>query len=359
MKQLKIHRWLRRKPVQKLPCSLLFSSLLFSSLLFAVSCELSTVNHGQRQDAQGEFQFSCISRFNPRRENSVRHRSDFFFDLGNIDHDDGVPWAAIQEAAVRTLAKALLAPDALDGINLDAAKRRIVLVRHPEHAIFHRTVLHAGGRSRATGAALGDDGKFFRLLFARECNSLGARLLFQLVGHHSWGFDNFGRVSHFQRFYLECQAFASLVFPRVPCLLQCPCNPFHLRPHTCSPSHLSDISHRLCWPDLPCASSSFGISLFLPGIQPITKSLPATGCTTTSTASIPTGSFFPRMPAPQAIPHSSRGFISWLVPAERQSCSRKPSSILPRVSWPRASPLVWPRVLPAKPAAALQRLRFG
>src|SRR5712691_7131454 len=253
---------------------------------------------------------------------SVRHRADFLFDLGDIDHDDGIPRAAIQEAPVRAFAEALLAAYALDGIDLDAPERRIVLVRHPEHAVFHRAVFHASRRSRATGAALGDDGKFFRLLFARECNSLGARLLFKLVGHHSWGFDNFGCVGHFQRFYLECQAFASLVFPRVPCLLQCPCNPFHLRPHTCSPSHLSDISHRLCWPDSHCASSSSGISLSLPGIPPITKSWPAIGCTTASMASTHKGSFFPRMPASPAIPHSSRGFISWLVPAGRPSCWR-------------------------------------
>src|SRR6267378_939221 len=168
-----------------------------------------------------------------------------------------------------------------------------------------------------------------------------------------------GALAISRDFTLSVKPLPAWFFRRSRACYNARCNPFHLRPHTCSPSHLSDISHRLCWPDLPCASSSFGISLFLPGIQPITKSLPATGCTTTSTASIPTGSFFPRMPAPQAIPHSSLGFISWLVPAERQSCSRKPSSILPRVSWPRASPLVWPRVLPARPAAALQRLRFG
>src|SRR6267143_2936548 len=63
-------------------------------------------------------------RENPGRESSVRHRSDFFFDLGNIDHNDGVPRAAIQEAAVRALAEALLAPDALEGVDLDAPERR-------------------------------------------------------------------------------------------------------------------------------------------------------------------------------------------------------------------------------------------
>src|SRR5713226_550355 len=129
---------------------------------------------------------------------SVRHRADFFFDLGNIDHDDGVPRAAIQEAAVRAFTEALLAPDALEGVNLDASERRIVLVRHPEHAIFHRAVLHASRRSRATRAALGDYGQFLRLFLACGGNTLRARFKFLVVGHHSWSFDDFGCVCHFQ-----------------------------------------------------------------------------------------------------------------------------------------------------------------
>src|SRR6267378_3941071 len=60
--------------------------------------------------------------------------------------------------------------------------------------------------------------------------------------------------------------------PPVPCLLQCPSNPIHLRSHTCSPRHSSNISHRLCSPDSHCASSSSGISPSLPEIPPITKS---------------------------------------------------------------------------------------
>src|SRR5260370_15279080 len=57
---------------------------------------------------------------------SVRHVADFSFHFRSVHHDDGVPWAAIQEAAVGTLAEALLAPDALEGVNLDASERRIV-----------------------------------------------------------------------------------------------------------------------------------------------------------------------------------------------------------------------------------------
>src|SRR4029077_586079 len=88
-------------------------------------------------------------------ESSVRHRADFFFDLHGVHHDDGVPWAAIEETAVGALAEAFLAADAQNRVNLDSPKRRTILVRHPEHAVFHRAILHAGRRSRAAGAAFG------------------------------------------------------------------------------------------------------------------------------------------------------------------------------------------------------------
>src|SRR6266849_6336191 len=104
----------------------------------------------------------------------------------------------IQEGAVRTFTEALLAPDALDGVNLDASERRIILVRHPEHAVFHRAVLHASRRSRATRAALGDYSQFLRLFLACGGNTLRARFKFLVVGHHSWSFDDFGCVCHFQ-----------------------------------------------------------------------------------------------------------------------------------------------------------------
>src|SRR5258708_19426651 len=106
---------------------------------------------------------------------SVRHRADFFFHFGDIHHHDGVPRAAIEEAAVGAFAEALLAADALDRVNLDAPERRIVLIRHPEHAIFHGTVFHAGRRSSATGAALRNDSKFLRLFLARAQAALRPR----------------------------------------------------------------------------------------------------------------------------------------------------------------------------------------
>src|SRR5580692_8342557 len=87
---------------------------------------------------------------------SVRHRADFLFDFDGVDHDDGVPRAAIEEAAVRALAETLLAADAENGIDLDAAEGRIVLVGHPKHTVFDRAIFDTCGRPGAAGAAFGD-----------------------------------------------------------------------------------------------------------------------------------------------------------------------------------------------------------
>ncbi len=124
-----------------------------------------------------------------------RHRSHFFFHFNGIDHHDGVPRTTIEEAAVRPFAEALLAPDAKDGVNLDAAKRWMILVRHPKHAIFHRAILDARGRTRAPSAALCDDRKLFRLLLTWRGEALGPGFRLEFVGNHpdSFGGTGYGR----------------------------------------------------------------------------------------------------------------------------------------------------------------------
>src|ERR1700722_6057118 len=91
----------------------------------------------------GKWRVRAKSQWLTAKSCSNCHRPDFFFHLNCIHHPDGVPRTAIQKATVRTLAEALLAADAQDGIDCDAAKRRAVFVRHPEHAVFHRTIFHA------------------------------------------------------------------------------------------------------------------------------------------------------------------------------------------------------------------------
>src|SRR2546428_13927678 len=106
--------------------------------------------------------------FKGRTWASVGHRADFFFDFGGVHHDDGVPRAAIQEAAVRPLAEALFAADTENRINLDAPERRIVLIRDPEHAVFHRAIFHAGGAPPATRADTGDASKALGVFLCRR-----------------------------------------------------------------------------------------------------------------------------------------------------------------------------------------------
>ena len=139
---------------------------------------------------------SCARSRPSRRCTSDRHCADFFFYFHRVNHGDGVPRAAIEEAAVGAFAQALLAADAENGIDRDAAERRIVFVRHPEHAVFYRTIFHAGGRAGTSGATLCDDGQLFRFLLARCGQALGFRFPFHLVGNHADSFDGAGCRRH-------------------------------------------------------------------------------------------------------------------------------------------------------------------
>src|SRR5215471_13441399 len=105
--------------------------------------------------------------------------ADARFHFSDVDHLDRVPRAAIEKRAVRTFAGALLAADAEERIDLDVPEGRMVLVRHPVHAIGHRAIRHARGRTRASGAAFGDDRKLFGPLFAGRGDAFGLRLHLQ------------------------------------------------------------------------------------------------------------------------------------------------------------------------------------
>src|SRR4029077_10106204 len=103
---------------------------------------------------------------------------------------DRVPGAAVEEAAVGAFAQALLAADTKDGVDGDATERRMIFVGYPEHAIFHRAVFDACGRTSASGAAFGDHGQFFGLFLAWGGEAFGSRFKFLIVGNHP---DRFGR----------------------------------------------------------------------------------------------------------------------------------------------------------------------
>ena len=81
-------------------------------------------------------------------------------------HLDGVPWTTIEEGPIRAFARAFLTADAEVWINFDAAKRRMIFIRNPEHTSFDRTVFNTGRRPGTPGAAVGCNGENARLLFA-------------------------------------------------------------------------------------------------------------------------------------------------------------------------------------------------
>jgi hypothetical protein len=60
----------------------------------------------------------------------------------------------------------------------------VVFVWNPEHAVFHRAIFHAGGRTGATSTAFRDNSQFFGFFLARGKKALGPGFVFELVRHH-------------------------------------------------------------------------------------------------------------------------------------------------------------------------------
>lgn len=101
------------------------------------------------------------------------------FPIFGWHHFDCVPRAAIEEGAIRSLARALLAADTKIRIDFDAAKGWMILIRYPKHAGFDRAIFDAGRRSGTAGTAIRgyreDPGLLFTTCFAV---SLGHRPMF-------------------------------------------------------------------------------------------------------------------------------------------------------------------------------------
>ena len=89
------------------------------------------------------------------------------FPIIRRNHFNRIPRTAVEEGAVRTFARALLATNAKVGIDFDAAEGWMIGIGHPEHAGFDWAVLDAGGRAGAAGAAVGRDCQDARPLLAR------------------------------------------------------------------------------------------------------------------------------------------------------------------------------------------------
>ena len=83
------------------------------------------------------------------------------------DHLNCVPGTAVEEGAVRALARAFLTANTQIRIDFDAAEGWMIGIGYPEHAGFDGAVLDAGGRAGAAGAAVGRDCQDARPLLAR------------------------------------------------------------------------------------------------------------------------------------------------------------------------------------------------
>ena len=82
------------------------------------------------------------------------------------NHFNRIPRTAIEKGSIGAFARALLTANAEIGIDFDATERRMIFVRHPEHAGFDGTVLNASGRAGAASAAVSRDGENARSLLA-------------------------------------------------------------------------------------------------------------------------------------------------------------------------------------------------
>src|SRR5579862_1418080 len=137
---------------------------------------------------------SCSRCWISRLMSDGHFEADHGFHFFDGNHLDGVPRAAVQESAIRPLAGALLAADAQHGIYFDVAEGRMLVVGHPVHAVGHRAIGHAGRRTRAAGAAFGDDGEFLGPLLARGGDTLRLGLhLDDSNGGHAWIIARFSR----------------------------------------------------------------------------------------------------------------------------------------------------------------------
>ena len=129
-------------------------------------------------------------------ENLDRHRANFFFHFRGVHHRDRVPWTSVEEAAIGTLAEAFLAANAEDRIDSDAPEWRMIVVGNPEHAVFHRAIFNAGGRTGASRTAFGDDRELFGFFLAWGGEAFGLRFKLLLVRNHSDGFGRSGCGGH-------------------------------------------------------------------------------------------------------------------------------------------------------------------
>ena len=100
---------------------------------------------------------------NGREPHSKRQRPLLRLKLRQRNQVNRIPRAAFQKSPIRPLARTQFASDAQKRIHNNPPHRRMIRIRSPEHAIFHRAIIHARRRSRASRAALVDHSQNMRL----------------------------------------------------------------------------------------------------------------------------------------------------------------------------------------------------
>ena len=76
------------------------------------------------------------------------------FPVVSWHHFNSVPGTSIEKSAVGAFANTLLTTDAEVWIYFNSSKRRVVLVRQPEHTRFDRAILDARGRAGTAGTTI-------------------------------------------------------------------------------------------------------------------------------------------------------------------------------------------------------------
>lgn len=89
------------------------------------------------------------------------------FPILSRNHFDCIPRTAIEKSSIGSFAGAFLTANTEVRIDLDAAKRRMILIGYPEHASFDRTVFDARWRAGASRAAISGNREDARLLLTR------------------------------------------------------------------------------------------------------------------------------------------------------------------------------------------------
>jgi hypothetical protein len=98
------------------------------------------------------------------------------FPVVGWNHLNRIPRTPIEKSSVWSLAGAFLTADAKVGIYFNSAERWVILIRHPKHTGFDRTVFNTRRGTRTTSTTVSRDGENTRAFLARSLS----------ISHRHW-----------------------------------------------------------------------------------------------------------------------------------------------------------------------------